>query len=304
VAARWRKLGRTFEPQPVHPKLLTHAANPLPIHLEGDIYRVLYGGRDQYNRSSVGFVDIDVLSNRVLRVSDRPVFEHGCEGSFYSHGVSVGCHYQSAGSRFVLFMGWQVPEGQHWRGEVGRLLLDNSLEVMTLDPQGPLLGRDDTDPLSLSYPWVSARGSELRMWYGSTVAWDAGNGEMLHVIQSATSVNGLDWVRHGTALPSQLGVAQAFSRPVVLDRDFGEAEMWFAYRGPPGRTYRIGYATMDRYGAWSLNLDEVGIDVSESGWDSEMICYPFVLDHAGQRYMFYNGNGYGRTGFGIAILEG
>jgi len=33
------------------------------------------------------------------------------------------------------------------------------------------------------------------------------------------------------------------------------------------------------------------------------ICYPYVFDHAGSRYMLYNGNGYGRTGFGIAILE-
>jgi hypothetical protein len=47
-----------------------------------------------------------------------------------------------------------------------------------------------------------------------------------------------------------------------------------------------------------------GIGVSASGWDSEMIEYPFVFDHAGARYMLYNGNGYGKSGFGIAVLEG
>jgi hypothetical protein len=54
---------------------------------------------------------------------------------------------------------------------------------------------------------------------------------------------------------------------------------------------------------WVRKDDESGIDVSAEGWDSQMICYPFVMDHKGERYMLYNGNGYGRTGFGVAILE-
>ena len=44
------------------------------------------------------------------------------------------------------------------------------------------------------------------------------------------------------------------------------------------------------------------IDVSNDGWDSEMICYPYVFDHKGKRYMLYNGNDYGKKGFGLAIL--
>ena len=31
-----------------------------------------------------------------------------------------------------------------------------------------------------------------------------------------------------------------------------------------------------------------------------MICYPFVLEHKGEIYMLYNGNQYGKEGFGIA----
>ncbi len=35
-----------------------------------------------------------------------------------------------------------------------------------------------------------------------------------------------------------------------------------------------------------------------------MIEYPFVFDHAGERYMLYNGNGYGASGIGLAVWEG
>ena len=31
-----------------------------------------------------------------------------------------------------------------------------------------------------------------------------------------------------------------------------------------------------------------------------MVCYPCVFDWAGETWMLYNGNGYGRTGFGLA----
>ena len=46
-----------------------------------------------------------------------------------------------------------------------------------------------------------------------------------------------------------------------------------------------------------------GAQPSPEGWDSEMVAYGSVCDHAGRRYLFYNGNRYGKTGFGVAIAE-
>jgi hypothetical protein len=80
-------------------------------------------------------------------------------------------------------------------------------------------------------------------------------------------------------------------------------DMWFSYRSGTGQTYRIGYASSEDGVAWRLRLDEVGIDVSDTGWDSDMIEYPYVLDHKGVRYMLYNGNGYGASGLGLAICD-
>ena len=142
------------------------------------------------------------------------------------------------------------------------------------------------------------------MWYGSTITWQTGNGEMLHVLREATSTDGITWQRTGTALPHPIGTAQAFSRPTVAEDGRGGLQMWFSYRGAPGRTYRIGHATRPRGGDWALSLASGGLDVALDGWDSEMVEYPFVLDHGGERLMLYNGNGYGRSGFGLAVWEG
>lgn len=302
---RWEKLGQIYVPKQGarHPKLVSHAANPLPVHLEDNVYRVFFSGRDESNRSSVGAVDIDLLEFRVVKEHYLPFFEHGPEGSFFADGVSIGNCYQVKGARYMLFMGWQNPENGHWRGDIGRLIVTSDL-ALELEGSEPFMGSDETDPISLSYPWVQPSAeSGFNMWYGSTLAWDAGNGEMLHVIHHASSHDGHHWHRTGLAVPFELGRAQAFSRPTVIQNKEGDFEMWFSYRSGSGEMYRIGYATSENGVNWKLDLDNAGIAVSTAGWDSEMIEYPFVFDHEGSRYMLYNGNGYGKTGFGLAVLN-
>lgn len=297
---RWRKLGRLYTPRPLHEKLLTHAANPLPVHLDGNVFRVFFSARDRENRSSVGFADIDIIRREVMRISDRPAFEYGPDGSYYSHGVSIGNWYKADGRRYILFMGWHIPDGGHWRGEIGRLVLADDLSL-TLDGESPFIGLSAEDPVSLSYPWVMPDpAGGYHMWYGSTRTWDAGNGEMLHVIRHAHSDDGDRWHADQHTVPFALGVAQAFSRPtVVMDAD--SYRMWFSCRSGAGETYRIGHAVSQDASAWTTQPS--GIDISSEGWDSEMIEYPFVFDHAGNRFMLYNGNGYGQSGFGLAVAE-
>lgn len=300
---RWRKLGRLHDAQALHPKLRSHAANPLAVHLQGDVYRVFFSGRDDANRSSVGYVDVDLVRRECVDRCREPAFLHGAPGSFYGDGVSIGCCYDAAGQRYMLFMGWHVPPTGHWYGQVGRLTMDSELRLAAHDAQ-PLLALDGADPISLSYPWVVREGGGYRMWYGSTLTWNAGNGGMLHVFKDATSADGDAWKRGDIAVPYEMGVAQAFSRPTVADRADGGLDMWFSYRDDIGRKYRIGRATSDDRTHWRLRLADAGIDVAPDGWDSEMIEYPFVFDHGGERYMLYCGNGYGLTGFGLAVMEG
>ena len=305
MTRRWKKLGQLYAPKESgqHPKLLSHAANPLPVHMSGDVYRIFFSGRDYQNRSSVGAVDVDIVQRKVITEHYYPFFEYGPVGSFYSDGVSIGNCYEANGVRYMCFMGWQNPPSGHWRGKIGRLIVTPELELQ-LDGQEPFMGRDSTDSISLSYPWVHARASGgFDMWYGSTLTWDAGNGEMVHVIQHASSDDGRNWSQTGLSVPHKLGVAQAFSRPTVMLNDGGDFEMWFSYRNGVGEKYRIGYAKSGDGRNWTLDLNGAGLGVSQTGWDSEMIEYPFVFEHNGAWYVLYNGNGYGKTGFGLAIRE-
>ena len=299
----WRKLGRlyTLSTAGRHPKLISHAANPLPVQLDGDVYRIFFSGRDCRNRSSVGAVDVDIVRRKVVREQYEPFMPHGPEGSFYADGISIANCYTVKGVRYMLFMGWQAPREGHWRGDIGRFVLNPDL-TLCLEGDFPLMTSDDTDPLSTSYPWVLEVEGGYRMWYGSTRSWDAGNGEMLHVIHAAFSPDGHRWRRDGLAVPYELGVAQAFSRPTVIKNVQGGYEMWYSYRSGAGGTYRIGYAVSKDGAGWEVDLNGSGIEPSKQGWDSDMIEYPFVFHHGGECYMLYNGNGYGKSGFGLAVL--
>lgn len=301
----WKKVGLIYalNQNQLHPKLISHTANPLPIHLDGNVFRIFFSSRDVNNNSSVSAVDVDIVLRKVVKEYSQPFFSYGPVDSFFSHGISIGNYYKAGDVCYMLFMGWKRYKNRHWQGEIGRLIITPKC-TLELDSLHPLLALNVVDPISLSYPWVLPNPlGGFDMWYGSTISWDAGNGEMLHVIKHASSTDGHNWDRTGLSVPYKQGYAQAFSRPSVIRNAGGDLEMWFSYRGGPNDRYRIGYAKSNNGLDWSTEFDKAGIAVSENGWDSEMIEYPYVFNHNGQRYMLYNGNGFGKTGFGMAILE-
>lgn len=302
MTGAWLKRGLLYSPPAdgLHPRLKTHAANPCPVHMEGDVYRVLYNGRDDQNRSSIGAVDIDIVTRDVIHVHREPLFTPADEPGYFRDGVSIGNVYSVSGRRYLSFMGWHLLPDGRWRGEIGRLELCADFSLKALG-HGPLLPCRGLEAVSLSYPWVIALPqSGYRMWYGSTVTWDAGNGEMVHPLHSAFSENGHDWTREGPAIEAGTGRAQAFGRPSVIQSQDGQFDMWVSFRGGGGDTYRIGHASSRDGKSWRWCGLQNGLMPSKDGWDSEMVEYPCVFDDGGKRYMLYCGNRFGRTGFGLA----
>jgi hypothetical protein len=169
------------------------------------------------------------------------------------------------------------------------------------------LGRDRYHPLFAAATAFFITEDEVwHTWYNSGLSWKKKDGVWHHKygLHHAVSRNGLDWVPlAGMAIPFADKYEYAFGRPSVVKWG-GIFHMWFAHRATKDiPTYRIGYACSEDGMSWHRDDSLAGIEVSPSGWDSEMICYPCVFEHKGIRYMLYNGNGYGRTGFGLAVLE-
>jgi hypothetical protein len=142
------------------------------------------------------------------------------------------------------------------------------------------------------------------MWYSSAADFrQETKGPMYYYkIKYAESPDGVQWdVANVVCLDFEHPSETRLARPCVRKR-FGSYEMWYAHAiGHQG--YRIGYATSSDGFGWDRRDEEVEFGVGDSGWDSEMTAYPYVFDHGDDTFLLYNGNDYGRTGFGYATIN-
>ena len=298
---RWRKLGLVYCPDGSRPWGRTHAANPVACHAGGDRWRIYFSPRDEKNRSSISWVEIDMAEpTRIVAEAQEPVLLPGEAGNFDDSGCTIGCITAVGAKRYCYYMGWHLPADAPLRNTIGLAISDAPGEPFRRVSAWPIVPVDAIDPHTLSYPWVIVEEGRFRMWYGSDLAQRTAGDQMQHVVKYAESRDGIHWERRnhiavGFGFPGEY----ALSRPCVL-KDANGYRLWFSSRG---ESYRIRYAESDDGLTWRRVGDKAGIDVSAEGWDSEMIEYPCVFEHRGRSYLLYCGNGYGRTGFGIAVSE-
>lgn len=301
---RWRKLGRVFGPAGETPWMQSHAAVPIAEHLRDDLFRIYFSSRDANNRSFTGSLVIDLANpTQVLDLSTRPVLVPGGLGEFDDSGAMATWLTRVGNRRHLYYIGWNLGLTVPFRNSIGLAVGDEQGgDVFVRHAAGPIVDRSMSEPHFCASCCVLKEGELFRMWYLACTGWRLRQGRPEHKyhIRYAESADGIAWDRRGeVAIDFADADEYAISRPSVM-RDADLWRMWYSHRGA---AYRIGYAESLDGRHWERRDAEAGIEVSEHGWDSEMIEYPFVFDHGGRRYMLYNGNDYGRTGFGIAVQE-
>ncbi len=298
---KWRKLGRLYQPDGRKPWMQAYGANPIAEHIDGDRFRIYFSARDSANRSSISFIEIDLNEpGRVLCEADDAVLGPGELAMFDDSGVSIGCIVPVAEKRYLYYMGWHLTVTVPWQNAIGLAISEGPGQPFQRVSRFPIVPLNDVDPYTISYPWVVREDGRFRMWYGSNIAWGSRKEDMRHLIRYAESADGIHWDRQGiVAIDFESSDEYAICKPCVV-RDADRYRMWFCSRGA---AYRIRYAESGDGVHWTRSADSAAIDVSPDGWDAEMIEYPHVFDHAGRRYMLYAGNGFGRTGFGLAVLD-
>lgn len=302
---RWKKLKHLFVADGQFDWMHSHGSNAVFRKGSGDVHRVYFSCRDAQSRGHIAYVDIDFKDNfKIVSISNKPVLSPGGLGYFDDSGVIMGCFADIGDELFLYYLGWNLKVTVPWQNSIGLAKYHAETDSFVKVSKAPVLDRSDEDPFSISYPSVIQDGAGYRMWYGSNLTWGADQKDMMHVFKHAHSEDGVLWNRDGrTVVALEHENEIALSKPWVI-KDHDCYRMWYSYRGNGTITsYRIGYAESADGIHWERKDNQVGIDVSVDGWDSNEISYPCVFDLEGKRYMLYNGNDYGQTGFGIAVLE-
>jgi hypothetical protein len=299
---QWHKLGLIFAP-PQLPWMASHAALPFALDMGGRL-RVYFSGRDMQSRARIGYFEVELARPRdILALSEKPALDLGALGTFDDRGVTSSWVVRDGEEISHFYTGWNIGVTVPFYFYIGLARSRDGGKSFERVSAAPILGRNDVDPLLTASPCVILENGLWRMWYVSGSKWEARPGEVRHYyhIKYAESKDGIRWEREGlVCIDYQDSDEYAIARPCVLKVSNGY-RMWYCYRGPH---YKIGYAESADGIHWQRKDGRAGIDTSAGEWDSEMVAYPFVFRHNGGTYMLYNGNGYGRTGIGLAELKG
>ena len=308
----WEKKGLIFSPDRNHAWMISHAQVPLVDRVNDEVLRIYFGTRDERNRTVTTYIEVDANDPaRVSYVHNQPVLGLGELGCFDDCGAMPSWIVDRGSDKYLYYTGWNTSTTVPYRNSIGLALSKDGGKTFSRVYDGPILDRTYHEPHFCAVPCVLVEDGRWRMWYLSGVKWDVFNDkpEPRYHIKYAESGDGIDWDRRGVVSIDFKSEAEAgIVRPSVI-KEGGLYQMWYSYRRLENyrtdkrSSYRIGYAESHDGIQWARRDETLGLDVSPSGWDSEMVAYPFVHAQAGKKYMFYNGNGFGKSGFGYAVLS-
>ncbi len=315
---RWQKLGKIFTPQATLGRIwLKEFAQAPASLLFDDVVRIYFSCRPpadangQYVSYSA-YVDFERTDFPKMRaVSEQPILPLGGLGEFDEFGTYPVSVIRHENEIRAYYAGWTRCESVPFNVAIGCAMSRDAGVSFTRIGNGPVLGYSPDEPFVLSGPKIRRFNNQWVLFYIAGRKWKMveGRAEPVYKIRMALSDDGLNWRKQNRDLiESRIEEDEAQASPDVFFAN-GKYHMFFCYRKSEhfrGREngYRIGYASSTDLLNWVRDDSKAGIDVSTSGWDSEMISYPHVFEVDGAVYMAYLGNQVGREGFGLATLEG
>jgi hypothetical protein len=309
---RWQKKGVIFSATGQHDWMAHHACVPVADKIGDNLLRIYFSPRDTEGRSHAAYIEVEADDpSNILYVHDRPLLSPGKLGAFDDSGVMPSSLVERDGRKYLYYIGWNRGVTVPYRNSVGLAVSDDGGRTFERLFDGPVVDRTMHEPYFCASPFAIYDAEEAlwKLWYASSTGWTVvhGHPEPLYQIKYAESDDGVHWRRENIVCLDYSFEGEANARPTIV-KENGLYRMWYCFRGSvdyrtdKAEAYRLGYAESRDGKSWTRLDDKVGIARSSEGWDSLMMEYPFVYEHEGRKYMLYNGNGFGETGIGYAVL--
>jgi hypothetical protein len=176
---------------------------------------------------------------------------------------------------------------------------------------GPILDRSINDPIWVGQPCVMIEDGIWKMWYLSCekIEYINNHPEPFYNVKYAESEDGTNWTRENKiCIDFNFGTIDAIGRPCVYKEDgiykmFHSNRKAIGYRTEKDAAYRIGYSESADGINWNRLDNKIELKKTEDSWDSIMMEYCTTYVYQGIRYLIYNGNGFGASGFGYATQK-
>lgn len=279
--------------------------------IDDKTWRIYYSARTKKVVSLPHMIDVEAGNPmNILKIYKEPLFRPGRIGTFDDSGITMTSIVNVNDNKYLYYCGWNKRVSVPYALSIGVAILKKNGTSFEKMFEGPIMDRTKYNPIAVSAPFVIYDEGLFKMWYISFTEWKDYNGrkEPIFVIKYATSDDGIDWHTSPNICIDSSYDGESFARPWVL-KDEGIYKMWFSPRGPvgyrekDGQHYMLDYAESEDGENWERQPHKLNLTTSESGWDSEMIAYASVIKENGIYHMIYNGNYFGKTGFGYALHD-
>jgi hypothetical protein len=313
----WRKLGKVFTPQDNSRSWLQEFAQAPCALVFDDYVRMYFSCRPKADAagqyvSYSAYVDLDRGDLfKIRRVADEPILSLGGLGEFDEFGTYPVSVVRDGGRVLAYYAGWTRCESVPFNVAIGVAQSSDGGASFSKLGSGPVLSYSPDEPFVLSGPKIRRFDGTWYLFYIAGRKWKKvdGRAEPVYKIRMATSADGIRWNKlNRDLIESRVEEDEAQASPDVCFAG-GKYHMFFSYRYSEGfrskeHGYRIGYAWSRDLVDWTRDDARAGIDVSQEGWDAQMVSYPHVFELDGRRYLAYLGDEVGRNGFGLAVMDG
>lgn len=302
---KWKKKGLIYAPDKGLWWSQFYGMMPTPEFLKTEnIIRVYFGITDTDKNGRATYIDLDADNpSKIIYRHNNFILDIGGIGMFDDSGVIPSSIVNVNRKKYLYYVGFQRCVKVPYMLFSGLAINENNQGFVRYS-DAPIIDRNSLNAVSNAAPYVIRHDGIFKMWFWLGKEWTTVNNKLYikAEICYAESSDGLQWNLFDKPC-IKLNPEKEFSvgRPCVIFED-GKYKMWYSVRTLE-KLYRLGYAESPNGIDWLRRDEESGIDVSESGWDSEMICYPAVIKVKNKTFLFYNGNNNGETGFGYAELD-
>jgi hypothetical protein len=284
----------------------THAQLPTPLVLSEKLIRVFFASRDARQYSSIFSIDIEydkrTKSFSWEKFGCQPVLLPGRIGSFDEHGVYPSFVLQHEEKFYLYYIGWNrgITEPLFY-ASIGLAVSEDGANFSKIS-DGPVLGRNQDEPFLVTSPFVERQIDSYKMYFVSGNEWLNIDGkiESRYDVKSIESKEISRWesTDRKTVIPlgpNETNVARPWISTVNKDR-----LLYFCFLRKGTNGYQIGVAKEEEPDKWLRLENELSFEGLST---NENMAYPAIVEMQGHRFMFLNGNNYGKNGFYIFRLE-
>jgi predicted GH43/DUF377 family glycosyl hydrolase len=315
---KWKKIGKIFDPceHKLADNCSEFAQSPQVLEFK-KFLRIYFSTREREANgkfiSHVSFVEIDKDLKKILKVSGHTIIAMGELGSYDEHGIFPFNVLRDGNKVLGFISGWSRRVSVDVETSIGLAMsVDNGLTFKRIGP-GPVLASTLDEPFLVGDPFVLKIKDQYHMWYIYGTRWiqnpDKDVRERVYKIGHAISNDAISWIKTNKQLiKDKLNENECQALPSVLFYN-NRFNMVFCYRQAVSfresskDSYRLGYAYSYDGLNWERDDEKLGLEPTAGSWDSDMMCYPHLFSCNSKICLLYNGNNFGKFGFGLAVLE-